>query len=221
MAKGFNPSQVGFKQPDFPWTSFADSSFNPSQVGFKLALGENTFFSRCCFNPSQVGFKPSSPQPWSVCFVPRFNPSQVGFKPLTPLKHTFLILSFNPSQVGFKRALYLPPYGLCIVSIPLRQASNLITGFRSFLPKRKFQSLLGRLQTTVYSSHQKRTKSFNPSQVGFKLLSSLRRYMETLSFNPSQVGFKLIAAVALAIGVQRFNPSQVGFKPRSGYKAKN
>ena len=59
-------------------------------------------------------------------------------------------------------------------------------------------------------------KSFNPSQVGYKLNKTIRLLRGSVSFNPSQVGYKLAKLQMLLVFMNCFNPSQVGYKLLGG-----
>ena len=54
--------------------------------------------------------------------------------------------------------------------------------------------------------------SFNPSQVGYKLVQIALKLGGDVGFNPSQVGYKLEERLVPSSGRFSFNPSQVGYK---------
>ena len=164
----FNPSQVGYKHFILLQRKKSIQGFNPSQVGYKHASSSPRPKSLNCFNPSQVGYKPDSAYEANEK-APCFNPSQVGYKPNPCSCRCDVSTSFNPSQVGYKPASIL------------RHQLHLVL----------FQSLTGRLQTTLWARLSCQRISFQSLTGRLQTLSGIIGGIKAVqSFNPSQVGYK-------------------------------
>ena len=187
------------------------------------------------FNPSQVGYKhtkdtPFHKRPYS------FNPSQVGYKPI-PLNFYIITLTcFNPSQVGYKQEYEINFYArLGKVSIPRRQATN--TTFTTTQRTLEGVSIPRRQATNKFETPLRgcRRESFNPSQVGYKLIffsftkcnptyvsiprrqaTNLRLRSDICSHPPVSIPRRQATndsnSLVKLVKEQSFNPSQVGYK---------
>ena len=129
-----------------------------------------------------------------------FNPLQVGYKLQHLLLKRSFLPSFNPLQVGYK--LY----------------SNTVTILKGF----QFQSLIGWLQTLERRGIITSRYLFQ-SLIGWLQTSNDegRSGAVKWSFNPLQVGYKLIFPICQTHFSLRFNPLQVGYKPRGGEGGRN
>ena len=143
----------------------------------------------CRFNPLQVRYKPYTffvNTPSSLCF----NPLQVRYKLYKVPNKKKKKNCFNPLQVRYKPAQIFPYSALIFVSIPYRYATNIevLSYFVDFC--KRFQSLIGTLQTNLIQ-----LCFYNPFQFQ-SLIGTLQTcflfslFALRMCFNPLQVRYK-------------------------------
>ena len=189
----FNPSQVGYKPRKRRSLICVSQCFNPSQVGYKPLFYSSFSHHPASFNPSQVGYKLSTAflltPSTSICF----NPSQVGYKLVDFAEQRGPQEQFQ-SLIGWLQTLASGVYATCSMEF------QSLIGWLQTVPALfenclcdQFQSLIGWLQTRTRAAGATSQDAFQ-SLIGW-LQTEWKSYIRQPfhSFNPSQVGYKLIA----------------------------
>ena len=122
------------------------------------------------FNSLQVGYKPEL-TPKYRRLLEGFNSLQVGYK---PFKHCRAFLECTvsiPYRLATNQKLSQRAVNKLVVSIPYRLATNLPIFPRILLVFKKFQFLIGWLQTVpAFFNFKLSIQGFNSLQVGYKLI---------------------------------------------------
>ena len=189
----FNSLQVGYK-PGAVLSYQAHISQFQFLIGWLQTYLLRLLLSRrLCFNSLQVGYKPA-PDP-DGDGLPEFQ-FLIGWLQTVPVCHFSYMygIRFNSLQVGYKPHFLCGHIHIPLVSIPYRLATNSHAVLSIFCLIRKFQFLIGWLQTRNIYAYLLHQACFNSLQVGYKLdrfdTINEKSGRKTPGFNSLQVGYK-------------------------------